>query len=306
MHYFKNLAVSVIFTSTLISSGATGAEKIRFNFNPPKDVNYTQIMNSMKKLEYQTGQSQTDASQAEVSINLTKSANGYNMTAVPISMTMYRDGQEIDSPLLALLNNLVTKYVIDSNGQLLSISGYDEFLAEVQKSLPPDMLKSISSVLNKEVLIAKENAEWDGRIGYFAGAEVEIGEKWLDTTDFQLPTGEVLVFYTVTSFDEIIDCNGRGCVKISFNYNSNAIKLSGIAGVAIDKVASTVGDSLVVNEMILPELFGEGYRIIDPGTMLIYDEYSNRTIRLEVASPGTEPMIVTIYEEKEYDYAYEK
>lgn len=300
----KRIYFVAVLTILLTLSLPTYAEEINFTFNPPPDLSYRQLMSSTKKLSYETGQSQTDVSQAEISIDVQKTKTGYNMTATPVSMTMFRNDQPIENPLFSILSDLVVHYDIDSNGKLLGVSGYDEFLEAARNSMPPEIINTIQSVFNKQSMTAKEMSEWNGRIGNFVGEKISLGDKWIDTTDFLLPDGDSLLFYTVTKFEELVDCNGQDCLKITFHYHSKPDSLEKKFGMEIADIIKEDTDTTVTGEITYPELYGEGYRIINPATMLIYDEYTNRTIRMVVLTQAMEPMIVTIYEEKKYDYAY--
>ncbi len=299
----KQWASVLIFFSLFILFQVYGQD-IVFKFKQPDKLAYTQTLKTIKNKTAETGESQVDSTISEVLISVNKTDSGYSITATPSSMKMYRNGQLIESPIVSILNNLIVTYQVDNHGQLLDIIGYDQFLSEIEKTMPSQVLEVLKSVVNKDVIVAKETEEWNGRIGGFAGATVKLGDTWKDTTLYQLPSGEAINYYTVTSFDEWVEVSGKKCLKVSFSYSSDPSALAGVIDEVMSETTKSVGDTVHDIKSSVSELFGSGYRLIDPNTMLIYEEISNRTLKLFVTSPGQQQMMTSSYEERNYTYNF--
>jgi hypothetical protein len=74
---------------------------------------------------------------------------------------MTRDGKKMDSPLFTLLLGVTVTFELDTAGQLMAIRGFEEVTKKMNESYPPEMVKSLASVLNEDAMINKEAAEWN-------------------------------------------------------------------------------------------------------------------------------------------------
>jgi len=300
MIVFKYLALLLVAS---FASPVFGQE-VNFRFNPPDDLTYLQKFSSTKTKKIDDGQTQIDIVNSDAKISFLKTADGYEVKAEIISMKMERDGQVIENPVWALMQKLVFTYHLDSTGNLMEITGFDEFADWMKQSLPPEAVKALSKVLNKEALLNKEIAEWEGRIGLFIGLTVNIGDTWTDTTDFVLPNGETIIFYNTTIIDELVEFNGKNCVRIKFQYTSDPENLSSVVKEVVEGVMSAVSDTAVKLDVSTNEIIGEGERIIDPSTMLIQWETIKRTIKMIMSIPGEGEVSIVTHEERIYTFEY--
>ncbi len=298
------LWISISIVISMFFTFQVHADDIIFKFDYPDNLAFTQSLKTTKKKISDTGESQVDSSISDVFMNVNKSDSGYNITATPTSMKMYRNGQLIESPIVSILTKLVVTYRVDNQGQLLDIIGYDQFLNEIEKTMPVQVLEVLKSVVNKDVMVAKETEEWNGRIGGFTGASIKLGDIWKDTTLYQLPSSESITYYTATSFDEWVEIGGKKCLKVSFSYDSDPGALAGAIDSVMSKVASVVSDSLNAPKSSVSQLFGSGYRLIDPSTMMIYQEFNERTMKLYLSTSEQKQSAVTSYETREYSFKY--
>lgn len=101
-------------------------------------------------------------------------------------------------------------------------------------------------------MVARERAEWEGRVGWFAGKKAAIGDVWEVESDFALPTGGTIKYRTKIEFAERVSVAGRECVRVRYTYDTGP------------------GSAMRVE--------GGGERVVDPATMLIYSETLERTM----------------------------
>ena len=133
------------------------------------------------------------------------------------------------------VTSIVVTYDVDPRGQVRAIRGYGEVLEKIKATLPPAVVQAMPSALNEEAMVHREIAEWNGRVGSFVGQTGRIGESGTATSEFALPTGGTVAFYTVTTFAETVRVGGRECVRIRFAYNTNPEALKPLIGKAFDE-----------------------------------------------------------------------
>jgi hypothetical protein len=165
------------------------------------------------------------------------------------------------------------------------------------------MIETLSSVLNEETLKKRDAAEWNGQIGKFIGRTVSLGDSWASVDSFPLPSGEIIAFYSVTRFPEQAKCGDRDCLKLQFNYNSDASALSRLVNQNLAKLLGLPADSLPPTPSAA-KISGFGERLIDPHTMLIYSETVERTLTAKTNMPGQGDVDMTQTEKREYKYDY--
>jgi hypothetical protein len=281
------LALALVLLPVLAWSDA---ESVTFRFAPPDGTTFVQTLVTTKTTEIGS-QKQTDVTRSKVRLRFEKKPQGFLLTGTPLSMTLERNGQAVENPLLDVLSQTVITYRIDPQGKLVAIQGYGDFQDRLFKALPPQAARALSKVVNEEGMVAREKAEWAGRIGDFSGNTLELGASWTATSPFDLPSGEQIQFYTRTDLVGKEKCGARDCVRIRFRYDTDAAALGAVAGKVVQEVA---GAPVKVGKM---GLSGSGERLVDPNTLLVHAETLERTITLE---GGT-----TVREKREYSFEFE-
>ena len=280
-------------------------QKVKFVFNPPDGISYIRMSKMTKVTDMGELGKRTDVTEFKTRVSIKKTSTGYSIVDTPISATMTRDGKEVDSPVLSVLQEVVITYELDTNGQLVSIKGFETLLEKMKQTLPPEVFQSLSTVLNEEAMSSKETAEWNGRIGNFIGREAKVGEVWTSTDEYALPTGEIITYYSATKFAELTTFDGHDCVHIIFSYDSNASALAESLGKTLSDIYEDIGiPSEVKPEISNVAISGGGERLIDPMTMLIYSETVTRTVKMPMEFPKIGKIIVTSDEKMEYNFDY--
>lgn len=281
------LALALVLLPVLAWSDA---ESVTFRFAPPDGTTFVQTLVTTKTTEVGS-QKQTDVTRSKVRLRFEKKPQGFLLTGTPLSMTLERNGQTVENPVLDVLSQTAITYRIDPQGKLVAIQGYGDFQDRLFKALPPQAARALSKVVNEEGMVAREKAEWAGRIGDFSGNTLELGASWTATSPFDLPSGEQIQFYTRTDLVGKEKCGARDCVRIRFRYDTDAAALGAVAGKVVQEVA---GATVKVGKM---GLSGSGERLVDPDTLLVHAETLERTITLE---GGT-----TVREKREYSFEFE-
>ena len=300
-----SVAVALTFVLMCIGAEASGQE-FEFRFNPPDSTAFLRTSKTTKVQSMDSLDTRTEVTEGTERVIITKTSGGYSVASTSISASMTRDGKNVDNPFLSLLRGITVTYDLDADGQLLAVHGFENVITKMKETFPPEAVKSLAAVLNEDALINKEAAEWNGRIGGFIGRTAKIGDVWTSTDEFPLPTGEAITSYSATKFVEDVKCGSNDCVRIQFWYNSDAGALQGLVGEMASDIAESAGAPQLAPEISGASIIGEGERIIDPATMLIYSEKASRTMKMQMEAPGRGKVMVTSQEMREMSFDYNK
>jgi hypothetical protein len=248
-----------------------------------------------------------EESTVKAAMSFKKAGAGFALSSKPTSFSMKRDGQEIKHPLLATLGEIATTLQIDAKGKATAITGYENLTEKLKQVLPPELFKVVAPSLSPQALETKEIAEWQGRVGELAGQELEMGAGYVSESQFPLPDGRTVPFVTALKAASFVTVAGRKCVKLEFKYNSDAKAFAGFAnGVAeaASKLVDPSGKQKMSVNQTSASISGEGWRIVDPATMLIYAEKTSRTIKMTMTVPGQGEVPALMTETRQYDYQY--
>ncbi len=305
----RNVARWVVAIVLLVCFGVSTAKElgtIKFSFSPGENISFIQKLTTLNEKDMGDKGRQLDESVSTTKITITKTKSGWDVLAEPQSISMKRNGEEVNNPIVSLLSSAVITYKLDSDGKIIDIDGYEPFIEGISKQVPPEVFKQLAPVLNVEAMKAKEIAEWNGRIGDYVGAEFQIGDTLVAETPFQIPNGPTITYSIQTSIAACVPCGEKKCVLIEQHYDSQA-----------DNLAKKVGDVVSnVSEALAPEtkkpnfgsssatIKGDVERVIDPETMLIYEEKVSRTITMEMDVPGVGHVPVKTTETRKYEFEY--
>lgn len=288
-------AITLLAGSTLARS-----EPIQFAFNPPDGAVFEQTSTRTRTLETPTGP-RTDVSETKSRETVSKTKDGFAIKSQFIHSTISRNGQPIANPISAAMEGLEITATVGKDGQLRDIKGFSGIIDAVKAKFPGPVAQMMIPLFNEDSLVQRERAEWEGRYGGFVGKTVEIGDVWVGEDDYPLPTGGAAKFYSATTFDSVVDCGGKKCVRIKFNYDSSPEDLAKLVGEVVEGLTQAAGaDSSSVQLKPGIDISGSGERIVDPSTMIIQSERIERIINLEMDIGGQGPQPTTIREIREY------
>ncbi|MBD3233087.1 MAG: hypothetical protein GF315_05130 [candidate division Zixibacteria bacterium] len=296
--------VALLFLACVLLPANAVPQEVKFNFNPPEELTFEQILTITKITEKGEAGKRTEITTAHVKVEMEKTPAGYRVMSTPLSLEMSIDGKEANSPILSLLQDIEVVYNLDENGNVLSIQGYDKLEKLIRDSFPPDVGRQLATVLNEEAMINKEIAEWNSRIVDFVDLDTEIGDVFLRISDYPLPTGGTVSYHTATKLASMEQCDSNKCVRIEFAYNIDPDALADFIGEAIKNFGKELGVANQMPAMSDVSMAGKGERLIDPATMLIYHERIERTLRFVAKHPDRGEAPITQHETREYTYKY--
>lgn len=201
-----------------------------------------------------------------------------------------------------LMQGVEIRYHLAADGTLTSITGYEELEKRTKAHLakqPATPGNAVRGQLYTADMYAYRAAEeWISRIGTFAGKQLRIGKVYEAVSDFAMPTGDVVKFYSTSHVAGLVPCGTTRCARVLFEFNSDRTKLSHLldAYQAQGAASGVTGGGMQVS--------GSGERLIDPATMDIYSETSTRILRITVTSPRGTKISGERVDKKEHRYEY--
>jgi len=282
--------------------------QIKFTFNPP-DGAKVQTIYTMIRTKKAEGQPQiTDEVEMKTEGNFIKIKNGFQFHQKTLSSSMRRNGELINDPITNLLAQVPTISVISRDAELIDIEGIGN-VAELAKSqfstseIPAQLLEILSSMLSKEGIVRREQAEWNARYAEYAGATIKIGDAFESQAAQALPNGGEMLYTVRTTFPRWESCHVGHCIRIEQSYSSDdTTALNDMTNNLSKQMMHTTAPKNSANSHISGSLS----RLIDPSTMLIYSERVERTMTLQMPISDQVILPVVQQETRSYTYTYEQ
>ncbi len=298
--------ISIVALVLTFSCNLAAAEEFTFNYNPPDGLTYD-LTEKTTKIKYVNGKKErTDKIELTTRVEIHKDGNGYVIEKNPVKLNSKRDGETFVNTLYAFLNQIPTRSLINSNGALTEVYGYENIVAKAKKKMPQRAVDAIRFTANPEAMSKKTKAEWNAKIAAFAGQTVKIGDAFTGSGIFPIPNGERLTFFSVVKIADTVRKNGEKLVKITYKNSSNPDSIAAFMNSTVEDIKSMfnfdANDDLTTNI----SLDGGGERLIDPDTMLIYSEKSERVVEIESEVIGEKSKTNKTVERKEYIYDYKE
>lgn len=286
------------------SNNILNAQEINFKFGPPDQIKFTQILKTTKFSQMGDLEKRTDISTLKAEITIKKIESGYEVYSVPVSFDMTRNGEPVKDPITNLISNVEITTRLDSLGHMVEVQGFDKLMENLMSMIPPEQQEMISGMINEEILVNKEIVEWEARIGEFIGLSVEIGDFLEVSDEMQLPNGASLPFTSKTKFAGLGECGDTKCVRIEFAYDSDASRLIDFVENSLKDFAGKLETEMDDFDSNESSISGWGERLIDPETMLIYSETSDRVLNMTMDIPNMGKVQNITKENREYTFQY--
>lgn len=299
-------AVTVFLLAHFSSSISKESGTIKFSFSPGENISFIQKVTTIKEKDMGEKGKHLDESVMTTKITINKTSSGWGVLAEPKSISMKRNGEEINSPIVSLLSSAVITYKLDSDGNIIDVGGFESFIEGISKQIPPEVFKQLTPMLNIEVMKAKEIAEWNGRIGDYVGAEVKIGDSFVADVPYQIPNGPAINYSVRTNIAALVPCGEKKCIRIEQHYDSQADNLAKMTGEVVSNVSEALTPEIkrASSDSNTATIIGDVVRVIDPETMLIYKEKSSRMIAMDIDIPGVGLVPVKTTETRKYEFEY--
>lgn len=304
----NSLRWSLAMLMAALSGGlmAQEARIIKFSFEPGENISFVEKLTSTKEKTMGDKGTQLDESIVTSKITITRTESGWNILVEPESVSMKRNGEIINNPIVNLLSSAVVTYKVDAEGNIVDVNGYELLIEGISKQVPPKVFEQLSRIVNVEVMKAKAFAEWKGRFGDFAGAEVEVGDSLAGSMPYQIPNGLTINYNMETKISAIEPCGKTRCVRIDQVYDSRADELARTSGEMVGNIVKAIDAEAPASnpESNSASIRGNVTRLIDPDTMLIYEEESTRVIDMTLDVLGMGPTPVKVTETRVYEFQY--
>ena len=304
-YYRRSFFLLMLF---LLFSGCSSDREFKFTFNRKDGETYVQRVSISRERHMSPTDIQMDDTLSITRVTCRKTEQGWDIDSQPKNRTMMRNGKQINNPLLDLMSEFIITYRVDKKGDLKDVIGYEKVLEAIDSRYPREMAERITSSLDIDTLKQREFSEWSGRIGNFIDREFSIGDVWEFETPFSLPNGVDLTYKVKTHFKELVQHNNIQCVLIEQTYDSTGRGLSDLMNDVAESVPMEGGnktDQPLKAEKITSSIKGKVTRLMDPSTMNIYREESERTILMEMDVQGVGSIPAKITETRSYEYEYQ-
>jgi hypothetical protein len=274
-------------------------ETFTFRFAPP-DGQRVLVAARMSRERLVDGQLQaTDVSDSTTDGVFRKVQDGYELTMRLDEAAMTRNGQPVSDPVTPQLIGLDIVYRIGADGSLQGIRGFDRLEKRVLNAVPAQVAAALAPMVGEAAMVAREQAEWNGRYYDFADGEFAIGDVIDVKAPYMLPNGQSIEYVIRTRIRSYVKCPAGRCVKVEQLYESDAHALAQMVAGMVQAVAGdeapSVGSVRIAGSLV---------RVIDPATMRIYSERVQRTLHMPLEIPGRGAVPSMLREQRDYGYTY--
>lgn len=280
---------------------------VTFRFAPPDGATYIETLTTTKTRQRADGTTREDVIQGTVRVEIHTTEDGYRLEARTLSAGGSQDGEVVETPIFDALEQLHLTYHLTPDGRLRSLSGFEELPRRLAETLPPEMMKVLSRVLDPQVMAARERAEWEGRVTRLAGRVARPGEVWSGSAEFDLPGGGQITTFVATKLEGLVPCvegGERRCALLRFSYDSDPARVGELVEEVAAGLARELGAAAAGIEVESVQLTGEGRRAVDPTTLLPYGESSQRAITVRIVTPDGLRRDIVQRETREYTFRH--
>ncbi len=300
-------STAALLTVLAALTGAAGADTAQsqdytFRFAPPDGTVVAVTLDEVREYEVAGASTNVRHSQAEMLVSMHRDGDGYRLEETLVSSRMTQNGEVVHHPVSEAMQGLTVSFRVDAHGRLLGIDGYAGLAEKVAALVSPALAAALAPMVSEQAMLARQVAEWNGRIGDYAGVDFSLGDAIEGEASVTLPSGRPMVYTTRIWFPDTEPCGETTCVRVEQRYDSDDPALSEHSG----EVVSGIYDAL---DAPAPEIDGQRIagrvsRLIDPRTMLIYREASKRVITMTMDIPGGGKGPARFTQERHYAYAY--
>lgn len=234
---------------------------VTFSFSPPADTRYIETVRITRQRQAATGGVHAEELSSSSDISIRQSPTGWAMVIKPNKYGLRINGRPVLDPFADLQSKVTITHHLDRQGQIINTDvDYSALMNLLSRELSPLELVKVTPMIQKRAAELREKAasEWKARVGEFIGKAVKIGDIWQQETSYALPDGGGARLTIKTEFEAMEPCGAGNCVRIRQTFYPVPRNGSSAPG---------VGGSLS--------------RLVDPRTMLIYDETSESGMGME-------------------------
>jgi hypothetical protein len=283
---------------SLALASVAGAKEAQFRFAPADGLECDQHIRRETIREAGIGgPEQTTVAEGVTHVVNRRTEAGYEITAIIRSARMTVNGKQVDDPFTKVMIGKPVVYDVRPDGSLRDIRGYEALMEDVRKSFPEEIQETMLKVFRPEMLHAREEAEWNGRVTSFISKTVKVGDVWEGVEDFPLPSGAIR-FTSLTAFPKIEERGERTMVTVRFAYEADPTAARALLTDVLKSVMPvSAGPAPRIGET---SLRGGGERIVDARTMNMPSERVWRDIHFPVEVRGVGTAMAVRHDRTEY------
>ena len=309
--FFRLVSVKALLLAALLALPAEApAESATFTLAPPDGIEFKStftntVTSTMKDLVNEMGEAIEAKREMVSSISATNSARKagalWELSERYTEIKTLIDGEAQENPLNALLANRQFTTIVDTEGNIKEMRGFATLLEDLERDYPPEAVAIFSLILDPEALEKKAAKEWYEKYGNYIGATVEPGFAWVFTSEYDLPGGATITYFTVATIEKVEKQGDATPVLVNFYHTS---KLADLGDFKEDGMEA-LEDGATLADPDKVALSGSGYRIIDAETMLVYGDEDFKEITMKLAIPGqTGEKTMTLTDKRVHEFEY--
>lgn len=282
------------------TASAPENKTIEFKFAPKDGLSFVQTQTLIN--ESSIGSSGTRVNETKYVTRLTfkETKSGWDVLVEPIETVLKQDGEIIENPLVKSYSEAVLTYKLSPEGKILDVDGFESVTKALVSQFPEESVEKMKEALSVDVLKQKVLLEWADRYGDFVGKKVTSKDKWEKRVPVSLPNNVKFEYTVNTSFPEFKNCGERECIKVLQEYDSSAEK----ADPSTHSLAFAAGRNFEAVKDDAGTIKGSLERLVDPNTMMIYEEnmYRETTFKLSIPPDSIAP--VRVVEKQKFEYKF--
>lgn len=293
------ICVVLITVPTAYLSG----QELTFRFDPPDSITFIQHLTTTRVSTTEGAAPRTDVTVSRTEIQIQKGENGFTVRATPLSITLTRNGQEIQNPLLPLLLAMKVTIETDERGEVLDVHGYGDLATLIDSLLPPAVAGQLGGTLTEQAMVAREISEWNDRIADMSGLDIRVGDTYVGGVEINDANGVPVTSLVVTEVKEIAECKLGACAVVSITHSTEPASIATLLELEIEDVLLMAGvgvEDFSSNLMMR----GESKRVIYVNTLLYDSEITRRVFTTDIDVPGEGTKRHTQEETREYSFEY--
>jgi hypothetical protein len=274
-----------LFFFSLLPSAAIGGSNL-LKFNPP-DAESLKVSTRTVRTEIRNGQSLVDTTVSQAEGRIVKTATGWTVTTRVTSLRTAPGTDSLKKTLSDLLIGTETSLYINTQGTAQSASGYDAMLARLDSGIQSPMKSAIRQVFTPEALAAREQSDWNMRVGAMVGRPFTIGHIETRQSDNGDESGPKLPLLSATVIEDTIRLDGVVCLKVGIYSDSDPARIAAALRktvpetIALFHLTDSAAAKLSLREI---EYSSHLHITMEAATLLVRAESLERT--MTVAVPG--------------------
>lgn len=300
----------ILLIAVLLAAGCGNApsdgHKFLLTFAPPDSVTYHAEVMRVSARYVGADTSQVDSSWSQTTHDMEKDAEGWVIHSQTDTMWVSRNGQPVNDPIVTLFASGKFTHLINNNGQIRDIQGYEFLFNKLDTILGPERSAEVRSTINPAQLKSRDMDEWNYRMGRYAGSELALDDPKYDTVSVPMPTGALLRAFEVSELFDTVRIDTALCAVIRTTSHTDPRELARLVGRDPDDLVKTfaVSDSLLdaINRSQVSSMIQSTW-VVECSTMLSHSYDQNRMIEVTADPTGQSPRAgVVEMQTKKYTY----